>query len=273
MLQGEVCEAGRAQHRAERQEVALIGKIHSVFILGMVVMGWGRGRGYGMSLHFITAWALALSFGTCHESKESLALITSHKYCIASDFRDGWQQARNYNELLQKPSSHKLQLFFSEPARLPTSGFWFRRYGWVFMCLVRDTYILSSLLDPFTPFSPHCLPGWRGGGRWGRGCCFFVCFRSFFSYAIRKLIFLPKAIHCSQVILPLNEEWKKVWPLLWLQEFRFGFTSSSDTIAIQPGLWRSPSPLRIMLPGCLTILIRCQVCPGESFFKHHAYLH
>lgn len=164
MLQGEVCEAGRAQHRAERQEVALICKIHSVFILGMVVMGWGRGRGYGMSLHFITAWALALSFGTCHESKESLALITSHKYCIASDFRDGWQQARNYNELLQRPSSHKLQLFFSEPARLPTSGFWFRRYGWVFMCLVRDTYILSSLLDPFTPFSPHCLPGWRGGG-------------------------------------------------------------------------------------------------------------
>lgn len=113
--------------QAGRGEVALICKICSVFILGMVVMGWGRGRGYGMSLHFITAWALALSFGTCHESKESLALITSHKYCTASDFRDGWQQARNYNELLQMPSSHKLQLFSSEPASLPTSGFWFRR--------------------------------------------------------------------------------------------------------------------------------------------------
>lgn len=127
MLQGDVCVAGRAQHRAGRGELALICKIHGVFILGMVVMGWGRRRGYGMSLHFITAWALALSFGTCHESKESLALITSHKYRIASDFRDGWQQARNYNELLQMPSSHKLQLFSSEPARLPTSGFWFRR--------------------------------------------------------------------------------------------------------------------------------------------------
>lgn len=120
------CQAELSPGR-ERVEVALICKICSVFILGMVVMGWGRGRGYGMSLHFITAWALALSFGTCHESKESLALITSHKYCTASDFRDGWQQARNYNELLQVPSSHKLQLFSSEPANLPTSGFWFGR--------------------------------------------------------------------------------------------------------------------------------------------------
>jgi len=81
--------ADRVRHRAGRGEESLICKIHGVFILGIVVMGCRRGRGYGMSLRFITAWALALSFGTCHESKESLALITSHKYCIASDFRDG----------------------------------------------------------------------------------------------------------------------------------------------------------------------------------------
>lgn len=134
------------------------------------------------------------------------------------------------------------------------------------MCLGRDANILSSLLDALASFFPHCLLGWRGGGGWGRGrgCCFFVCFRSFFSYAIRKLIFLLKAIHCSQVILPFNKEWKKVWLFLWLQQFHFRFTSSSDTIAIQPWLWRSPSPLRTMPHGCLTILIDV---PRWKFFQ------
>lgn len=79
----------RARQSAGREEVAFVCRLHNVFILGMVVIGWWRGRGYGMLLHFITFWAPALSFGTCHEFKESLALITSHKYCIASDFRDG----------------------------------------------------------------------------------------------------------------------------------------------------------------------------------------
>lgn len=158
MLCRDVNMAGRAQEGAGRWEVALICKIHGVFILGMAVMGWGRERGSDMSLHFITAWALALSFRTCHESKKSLALITSHKYCIASDFRDGWQQAGNYNELLQMPSSHKLQLFSFESACLPTSGFWFPRQGWVFMCLGRGLHFII-MFGPLHPIlSPLCLP-------------------------------------------------------------------------------------------------------------------
>lgn len=163
MCASQRCTCGRqstGRGRERRGKVALICKIHSVFILGMVVMGWGRERGYGMSLHFITAWALALSFGTCHESKKSLALIASHEYCIASDFRDGWQQARNYNELLQMPSSHKLQLFSCEPACLPTSRFWFREWSWEFICLrryLKFTIILGSRCPILSPLPSEIL--------------------------------------------------------------------------------------------------------------------
>lgn len=84
----------------------------------------------------------------------------------------------------------------------------------------------------------------------------FVCFRYFFLNVVGKLILLMKAVCCSQATLYFGLGRKETWPLLWLQWFILGLTSSSVMTLTKTGLWRSRSPLRTTPHGCLAILMR-----------------